>query len=294
MTLDQLRIFIEVARQLHVTRAAASLNLTQSTVSAAIQALEERHGVRLFERIGRRIVLTGEGRSFLPHAEAALAGARNAEQMLDDLSGATQGEIAIWSSQTIATQWLPRRLVAFRDAYPGIRLDLQVGNTDQCVASVQDGSCDIAFIEATVKAAAMEQVVVGRDRLALVAGTRHPWRGRIPSGFGDLRDSRWVLREAGSGTRRTFEAALAAHGLSLRDLDVHLELPTNEAICAAVADSALATVVSYAVAEPYILAGQLVELPVMVAERPFYMIRNASRHRSRALQALAQVISAEA
>lgn len=55
MTLDQIRIFLEMARQLHVTRAAKTLNLTQSTVSAAIQALEERHAVRLFEWLGRRI-----------------------------------------------------------------------------------------------------------------------------------------------------------------------------------------------------------------------------------------------
>lgn len=61
MTLDQLRIFLEVARHQHVTRASKALNLTQSSVSGAIKALENRHGVRLFDRMGRRIVLTAEG-----------------------------------------------------------------------------------------------------------------------------------------------------------------------------------------------------------------------------------------
>lgn len=275
---------------MHITRAAATLNLTQSTVSAAIQALEERHGVRLFERIGRRIILTGEGRLFLPQATAVLASARSAEQMLDDLSGTTMGALVIYSSQTIATQWLPRRLVAFHDTYPGIALDLQVGNTGQCVAAVQDGNCDIAFIEATVHATSLEQTLVGADTLSLVAGARHPWRNHPPRGFQDLTRSKWVLREAGSGTRASFETALEAHNLSLKDLDIFLTLPSNEAICAAVAETSLATVVSRAVAEPYLQAGRLIELPLPLQERPFYMICNAARHRTSALQALEKVI----
>ena len=73
MTLDQLRIFLAVAGEGHVTRAARALNLTQSAVSAADSALETRHGVRLFDRVGRGIVLTDEGQAFVPTARALLA-----------------------------------------------------------------------------------------------------------------------------------------------------------------------------------------------------------------------------
>lgn len=291
MTLDQIRIFLEVAHQLHVTRAAKTLNLTQSTVSAAIHALEERHGVRLFERLGRRIALTSEGRTFLPQAAAVLASAESARRMLDDLSGTAMGSIAVRSSQTIAAQWLPRRLVAFREAYPNIELDLKVGNTEQCIAGVLDESCDVAFIEATVTVDRLEQVVVGKDRLSLVVGSRHPWCSRPPQSLVDLTESKWVLRETGSGTRGTFEELLESHGIPASTLQVFLELPSNEAICSAIAGSALATVVSQMVAEPLIMAGRLVELPLPVADRPFYMIRNRGRHRSRAVQALEQVVT---
>ena len=75
MTLEQLRIFIAVAERQHVTEAARALNLTQSATSAAIAALEERHNVRLFDRVGRGIMLTDLGRSFLPEARAVVAGA---------------------------------------------------------------------------------------------------------------------------------------------------------------------------------------------------------------------------
>ena len=80
MTLDQLRIFIAVAEREHITRAAAALNLTQSAVSAAVAALEERHAVRLFDRVGRRIVLTDPGRLFLDEARSVLARAEQAER----------------------------------------------------------------------------------------------------------------------------------------------------------------------------------------------------------------------
>ena len=65
MTLEQLRIFIAVAEKQHVTQAASGLNLTQSATSAAIAALEARYGIKLFDRVGRGIVLTQTGRDFL-------------------------------------------------------------------------------------------------------------------------------------------------------------------------------------------------------------------------------------
>ena len=73
MTLEQLRIFVAVAERQHVTQAAAELHLTQSAVSSAIAALEARHDVRLFDRVGRNIVLNQNGQVFLEEARAVLA-----------------------------------------------------------------------------------------------------------------------------------------------------------------------------------------------------------------------------
>ena len=87
MTLEQLRIFIAVAERQHMTEAALALNLTQSATSAAIAALEERHGIRLFDRIGRRIELTELGRAFLPEARAVIARADEAAGLLSASAG---------------------------------------------------------------------------------------------------------------------------------------------------------------------------------------------------------------
>src|ERR1700741_461652 len=91
MTLEQLRIFVAVAERQHVTRAAEALNLTQSSASAAVAALESRHGTRLFHRVGRGIELTEAGRLFLGEAKAVLARAEAAELALAELGGLKRG-----------------------------------------------------------------------------------------------------------------------------------------------------------------------------------------------------------
>ena len=87
MTLEQLRIFVAVAEREHVTKAASDLHLTQSAVSSAVAALESRYATKLFDRIGRRIVLTDAGRAFHSEARAVLARAAAAATGLSDLAG---------------------------------------------------------------------------------------------------------------------------------------------------------------------------------------------------------------
>jgi DNA-binding transcriptional LysR family regulator len=118
MTLEQLRVFVAVAERQHVTRAAEALNLAQSAVSSAIAGLEARHEVKLFNRVGRGIELTQAGTLFLAEARAVLARAESAELVLSELGGLERGTLVVQASQTIASFWLPRHLVAFRRPIP--------------------------------------------------------------------------------------------------------------------------------------------------------------------------------
>jgi len=119
MTLEQLRIFVAVAEREHVTRAAEALHVTQSAASAAIAALEGRHNVPLFHRVGRRIELTDAGRMFLAEARAVLAKAASAELALGEYGGLKRGNLRLVASQTITAYWLPERLAAFINATHG-------------------------------------------------------------------------------------------------------------------------------------------------------------------------------
>lgn len=291
MTLDQLRIFVTVAELQHVTRAAERLNMTQSSVSSAISTMEARHQIVLFDRVGRRIELTAEGAQFLVHARAVLAQVHSAEMMLADIAGVQRGSLTIFASQTIASFWLPGHLTAYLERYPNIDLRVKIGNTAESVAAVNEGHAELGFIEGEVDLPSLVMNDIAEDRLVLVVGRRHLWASQAPDLPKDLTRTQWALREVGSGTRSSFEHAMARYELTPRDLQIVLELPSNEALCTAVAASELATVMSESVVAAGIEAGRLVKLPLHIAHRAFRLIQHRERRLSRAAVALIDIIT---
>ncbi|MEW5424436.1 LysR substrate-binding domain-containing protein [Amorphus sp. 3PC139-8] len=292
MTLDQLKIFVAVAERGHVTRAAESLSMTQSAVSAAIGALEKRYGTALFDRLGRRIELTEAGRRFLPEARAVLERAATARSVLEDLSGLTVGALSIAASQTIATYWLPRRLADFHARYPGVRLDVTIANTSQVETAVAEGAADLGLVEGPTRHRALIRQPVGVDRLVLVVASDHPAPPERDGGRLDLERISWVIREAGSGTRDSFEAFVKAEGADMERLRVFLVLPSNEAVREAVEAGAGATVISEHVVARELAAGRLKALPVDLPEREFAAVRHPDRHQTKAQRALIELLTA--
>jgi DNA-binding transcriptional LysR family regulator len=290
MTLEQLRVFIAVAERQHVTRAAEALHIAQSAVSASIAALEGRHGAKLFHRVGRGIELTEAGALFLAEARAVLARAESAELVLSELGGLKRGALSVYASQTIAGYWLPRYLVAFHRAYPGVAIRLSIGNTSQAAAALRGGDADLSFVEGEVEDAVLISEQVARDQLLIVVAAEHPWGERKGLTKEDLIEVDWVLREPGSGTRSVFEHALEQLGLAPNRLRVALELPSNEAVRAAVEAQMGATAISASVAAPSIEAGLLRQVDFALPERCYYVLRHAERYRSRAAEMLMDVI----
>ena len=290
MTLEQLRIFVAVAERQHMTRAAKALNLTQQAVSAAVVALENAHSVPLFHRIGRRIELTEAGSIFLEEARSVLARAAAAELALSELGGLKRGTLAVRASQTIASYWLPRRLVAFRQAYPGITLHVGIGNTAQVAKAVMDGAAELGFVEGAIDEPGLSCEWFGEDRLVLVVAPAHPWAGRDRVEVHELTESDWVLREEGSGTRATFESSLQQLGLAPRLLKVALELPSNEAVIDAVAAGGGATVLSELAANPAVASGALRRIRIDLPARPFFVVRHRERYRCKAADAFLLIV----
>jgi DNA-binding transcriptional LysR family regulator len=292
MTLEQLRIFVAVAERQHVTRAAEALHIAQSAASAAIAALEARHSAKLFDRVGRGIELTEAGRLFLVEARAVLARAEAAELVLAELGGMVRGTLSVQASQTIASYWLPRHLVAFRRAHPGIDIRLGIGNTAQAAAAVHAGAAELGFVEGAADDPLLDSRKVAADRLVAVVAPDHPWADGVRRSLEELVETGdWVLREPGSGTRSAFEAALVERAIQPSRLRVVLELPSNEAVRAAVEAGMGATVISAAVAAPSLEAGLLYHLPLNLPERPFSVLRHRERHSSRAAEALLALIA---
>lgn len=285
MTLEQLRIFVAVAERQHMTAAAAALGLTQSAASAAIASLESHYGIKLFDRIGRGIVLTEEGGRFLTEARAVLLRAADAEGVLHDLGTDVRGTLRIWASQTVGTYWLPGRLMAFGAAHPGVTLDCSIANTEEVAAAVRDGAAQLGFIEGEISDPNLTITVVAHDKPLLVVGPAHPWAQRgervRPE---ELTTTAWVLREKGSGTRAIFDNAIAERGIDPAALTIALELPSNEAVATAVGSGRAASILSTSVVLSGLEAGLLSAVPFDLPERCFYRLSHKSRHLSRAAE----------
>ncbi|RYF05550.1 MAG: LysR family transcriptional regulator [Oxalobacteraceae bacterium] len=290
MTLEQLRIFVEVAERQHLTQAAAALFLTPSAVSASIKALEDRYGTALFHRVGRRIETSDAGRIFLAEARRTLVSARAAEATLADLGELRRGSLTLHASQTIASYWLPALLVRFLQAWPAIDLRLEVGNTGSVAQAVLQGGADLGFVEGVIEAAALAEEAIGEDKMVVVVAPDHAWADGRTLTAADLEAAQWILREAGSGTRSAFEASLAGLGVPAASLHIALELPSNEAVRGAVMVGPFATAMSELVVAPHVQAGLLAVARCVLPARSFSMLRHPERHRSRAAAAFEDLV----
>lgn len=285
MTLEQLRIFVGVAEREHMTRAAEALNVTQSAASAAIAALEARHDVPLFHRVGRGIELTEAGRMFLDEARAVLGRAASAELALSEYGGLRRGSLRLVASQTIASYWLPVRLAEFHRRHPQIAVELAIDNSEGAAARVLDGRSELGFVEGAIDEPALAHWKVGEDRMLLVGRDAET---TIDAAW--ICAANWIVREQGSGTRSTFADVLRGRDIDPAQLRVAMTLPSNEAVRSAVEAGAGVAVLSELVVRRALAAGHLSELPLTLPGRRFDALRHKERYRTRAADALTDLI----
>ncbi len=126
--------------------------------------------------------------------------------------------------------------------------------------------------------------------IVIVAGS-HPWADGERRDVGDFRQTPWVMREPGSGTRHAFESLVEAAGFDLSAIDVSMELPANETVIGAVEAGLGATLMSRSIAAPLLKGGAIVEANIAPLPRPFFLLRHEERYRSKAADAFDRMIS---
>lgn len=229
----RLRVFRAVASHLNFSRAAEELFLTQPAVTQQIKALEDEFGVSLFNRAGGRISLTPAGMALLPYSEKMKTLGEEALAAVAAAAGNNTGELLLGASQTIGQYLLPNFIAGFLRAYPRIRIHARSGNTDQVLESLLRGEIQLALIEGPEQRKDIHIEPFMEDHLVLVVPAAHEWAGAEIE-LDQLRTQPLLLREFGSGARRVAEHALSNAGLKLRDLNIGMELDTNEGLLAAV------------------------------------------------------------
>lgn len=198
MELLQLHYFLAVARLEHVTEAARSLHVTQSSLSKTIQRLEEDLGVALFDRVGRKLRLNEFGTSFLHRAERALFELEQGKQELRDLSNPEQGtlELAVTTAST-----LPNILREFRKKQPNIQFHVQMLTTQEMVTLLQRGEVDYCLSSPPIEGDDIACKIVFIDPILVAVPKGHRLSNRGSVSLTELKDEWFVGVKKGYGTR---------------------------------------------------------------------------------------------
>ncbi|NQX59851.1 LysR family transcriptional regulator [Paenibacillus qinlingensis] len=198
MELLQLQYFITVARLEHMTEAAQSLHVTQSSLSKTIQRLEEDLGVPLFDRIGRKLRLNEFGSKFLLRAERALFELEQGKQELSDLSSPDHGalELAVTAAST-----LPQILRAFRQKRPHLQFHVQMLTTQEMVTLLHRGEVDFCLSSPPVQGDDIVCQIVCMDPILLAVPLGHRLACRTSVSLSELRNESFVGVKKGYGTR---------------------------------------------------------------------------------------------
>jgi DNA-binding transcriptional LysR family regulator len=261
--LPHLGTFVKAAELNSFTAAAKTLGLTQAAVSQRIQTLEKILDVPLFRRQGGRVLLTEAGQRLYDYAERILDLHREARQEIArQQKPPLSGNLALGASTIPGEHLLPALLSIFHERFPRIRVKAEISDSMKVIAQVERGEVSLGLVGRKTSSTHLEFRHFATDRMVLVVPPDHPWSRRKKISFNELCKQPLILREAGSGLRHCFEKELARLGKSLGDLQIVLELGSNEAIKEAVLRGlGLAVLSSYAV-EKELRAGQLAALKI--------------------------------
>lgn len=278
----QLELFCEIASKGSVSRAAEKTDISQSAASMALAELEKQIGEKLFDRLGKKLILNSSGKRLLPKAKEILSRVDEVEKMFSGNRNQPAGEINIGASSTIGNYVLPELLGKFSNQNPEIQINLTVGNTEQIIESLLSFETDAGYIEGLCNDNNIETSIWQKDQLVVFSSPDHPLASKTEITPGDLTSSQWILREKGSGTRVIFENALTGH---ITDLNIRYELGHTEAVKNAVKNNLGISCLSKRTVKENLENGSLVELntPFLQLARNFYLLIRKEKYRTLAL-----------
>jgi DNA-binding transcriptional LysR family regulator len=219
-----LRTFLAVVDAGTYSAAAEALHMSQPAISQQIHALEEQLGaIRLFRRVGKKMVLTHAGEELLTSARELVQLAERAEQNILALKGQVSGRVILGCTASSGERLLPRLLAGFQPQFPAIMLELVIAPADALLEALGERSLGLVLIEEQQRRRGLELTALGGEQLVLLAPTGHSLLKQEQVPPGALRELPLVLPRPGSPLRRTIEEGLRRRGLPAAELHPVLE-----------------------------------------------------------------------
>ncbi len=289
MDLWQLRVFCKVVEEKSFSKAGKHIHLSQPTVSSHIKDLESHFGCRLIDRLSKEALPTRAGELLYVYARKLIALKTETETALAEFQGVIKGRLILGGSTIPGVYILPAVVGAFTHRYPEVYVSLTIGDTEKIVEKTVAGDLDLGIVGARSGDRRIHQEKLIEDELCLATPADHPWadRGTIP--VSALFTEPFIIREPGSGTRKSIQQRFADAGYNADDLRTAAEMGSTQAVIQAVKGRLGVSILSrIALADP-LKAGSVAALTVdgIDLKRSFYM----TRHKHRTLSPLCRAFT---
>lgn len=279
ITIRQMKVFREVARQQSFTRASKALFLTQPAVSMQIKQLESVVGMPLFVKQGKQLSLTDAGEEIRQLSSSLLQQIEETQQNLEQIGSGNQGKLRLAVATTVAS--VATRLMArFNALYPALSLHFTVTNREGLIDLLENNETDIVIMGKPPEDLQLETQEFMANPLVVIAPPDHPLGNRQKSvSLNELFQYDFILREPSSGTRRAIERFLAAEGRSLKS---NMEMNSNDAIKQSVAEGLGLGIVSIHTVTTELEQGSLkiIDATGFPLRRSWYLVQRKGRRLS--------------
>ena len=272
-----LKIFVTVYKERSFTKAAEELYTSQPTVSEHIQNLEARLNCKLFDRLGRSILPTTEAEILYPRAMAILEDLKRLEEEISATGNTISGELIIGASTIPGAYILPGLAASFKKDFPGISFEIRINDSAKIVEAVANNELLLGVVGAKIATAKLQYHPFAEDELILAAASGNP----VPSEISmkDLEELPFIVRERGSGTRKSTESLLAQQHQTLNQLNICATLGSSAAVKEAIKANLGVSVISRHAIQDELLNGKIrqIHIPGLSMKRKFYVVTPARR-----------------
>jgi len=239
MELRQLEYFIVVSEELHFTKAAEKLYLSQPTLSEQIKHLEKEVGMPLFDRIGKKIALTEAGNLLLAHSKRVFFELEQAQAAIRDLNEIQRGKLTIGSLLTCVNYLLPPAIIEFKRLYPNIKLSVQGLRSGDIKKGLLENELDLGITFLPVEEKDLESIPLFDEELTLAVPANHPFAPLEEVEMKELKDISTILLPENYFLRQLIDTHCRELGITLKPT---LEITTLESLVQMVAEGVGATI----------------------------------------------------
>jgi LysR family transcriptional regulator, low CO2-responsive transcriptional regulator len=258
MDYDQLASFLEVAKLNSFSRAAEKIYRTQPAISAQVRLLEQECGEKLFDRSGKKVLLTPAGEILRRYAEKILGLQKEALQAIAELNQTPRGKLFIGANEATCLYVLPKTFAHFKQLYPLVQISIYRNFSHKIMQKVQEGAVDLGIVTLPQSTTNMEVIPVFRDEVQAVMPRNHPLAKNRTVTVAELAQFPMILPKTGH-TRVVIDRLLREH----RDkLQISMELASVETQKKFVGAGLGISLISRSYAQAEVAAGLLKLIPL--------------------------------